>query len=175
MINVTWLHVAALGVLAVATGVGATAIHHRGFLAGQAEREAYYAPLLQAARDAKDAADARAFAAEEAALKINSDSEKDHALLAQALADRAADADRRIDAVLRERRAALAAAAHCESVPAIPAAADESTGSAASLDRDRRFSDRISDVGRRCEHDAAEVAEFQRWYEQQRAAAAVSQ
>jgi len=168
-----WLYLGALVVLVVGLGWGASTFHHRGFVSGQAEREAHYAPLLQTARDARDAADGRATVAEEAALKINSESEKDHALLAKALADRVVDANHRIDVVLREHRAAIAAP-RCQSLPAVPPVADESTGSATSLDGDRRFSERISALGGRCEHDAGEVAEFQRWYAEQRANAAAA-
>jgi hypothetical protein len=160
-----------LAVVAALIGWGITTVHHRGYVAGQNEREAYYAPLLKAAHDAKDAADARADRAEKAAGEINAQSEKDHALFAQTLRDRVDTANARMAAVMRERSAADRAARRCQ-VPAVAGSADQPAGAAASDERDRRFSNSVSDVGRRCEHDAMEVAEFQAWYARQRANAA---
>lgn len=171
MIGGPWIYVGALVAIVVGIGAGTTYVHHRGFVSGQAEREAHYAPLLQAARDAKDAADARANALEDAALKINSASEKDHALLAKALADRVADADTRIAAVLRERAAGCAAAGR-ESVPRISGSPAVADGGAAGQQGDERLAGRISAVGQQCEHDAAAVAGFQLWYQRQAARAA---
>lgn len=150
-------------------------IHHSGYIAGQAEREKHYAPLLQAARDAKDKADARAATAERNAGAINAQSEKDHAQFIKTLDAREHYANSRIADILREHTARNAAASRCQ-VSGLAGAADQPTGGTASIGYDDGVSERITRAsgrlaadGGRCEHDAAEVAEFQSWYAQQRA------
>jgi hypothetical protein len=157
--------------LAAAIGWGATVIHHRGYVSGQDERTAYYAPLMKAANDAKDAANARAEKAEKAAGMINVQSEKDHAQFIQTLAQRESAAAARIADILRHRAAADRAARGGQ-LPGVAGAANQLGGTAPGDNGDSRFSASISAVGARCEHDAAAVSEFQRWYAEQRLNAA---
>ena len=164
----TWIHVAILLVASVAAGVVVQVVHHRGFVGGQNEREAHCAPLLQAARDAKDAANLRAAQQETNAQKITTDSETDHALLAQVIVTSVGAANARIADVLRERAARQPAACR-EPLRAVPGIADEPAGAAAGDERDQRFSASVSDVGGRCQHDATQVTEFQQWVARQRA------
>lgn len=157
------LYLVGLVAAAVLIGVGVTVVHHRGYVAGQDERTAYYAPLIQAANAAKDAANARADRIDQGAQAITRQSEADHALLTQTLTDRVTAANARIAAILRQRAASDAAAGRCE-LPTVPGLTTGAPGAGAGDGRDQLFSDSISDVGRRCEHDAREVAEFQLWY-----------
>jgi hypothetical protein len=160
--------IAALIVLLGLIG-GGVYVHHHGYIAGQNERTAHYAALMQAANDAKDKANERVDRQDKAARTITEQSEKDHALLTQTLLDRTSTADARIAALLRQRAASDAGARRC-TVPTVPNTAGESAGTPASDPRNERLAGSVSRVGGQCEHDADELAEFQQWYARQKAA-----
>jgi hypothetical protein len=161
-------------ILVVAIGWGVTTVHHRGFVAGQNERTAYYVPLMRAANDARVAADARAAKADKAASDINVKSEEDHAKFVETLADRESTAASRITSLLRQHT--VDSAARSSQLSVVAGASDPFTGAAASVRFDNGNNERITTVsahlatiGSRCEHDAGELADWQRWYAEQRA------
>lgn len=166
MISTAWLMVVSVTLIgSIAAG---TAIHHHGYIVGQAERTAYYAPLLKAAADAKSAADARVAAQLTEAQRITVELEAHHGQIEQALTDRANAAELRITELLRERATADTATGG-DSVSSLPGVTTTSQGAASGDERDREFAASVSSVGHKCEHDADELAEFQRWYARQSA------
>jgi hypothetical protein len=143
-------------------------IEHRGFVRGVADRVNYYEPILREAADAKIVADERADAADKRSIEITAKVENDHAGIEASLTARAGVAESRIAELLRQH---AGAAARCGGqVPPVPGGASNSTGPPASDPRDGRLAERVSGVGRQCEHDANELGAWQQWYQQQRAA-----
>lgn len=140
--------------------------HHVGYGRGVEDKVAYYEPILRKAADAKIEADKRASAAESRAIKITTQVEQDHADLEKTLSDRAVAAEQRIVDLLRQRTAT--AANGSVKVPVLPGSPSERPPPTGSDQRDQRFAASVSDVARRCEHDASELAEWQRWYDEQR-------
>lgn len=150
-----WPHLLAAGAV-IAAGAY---LHHSGYESGYAAREAYWKPLFDAAVDAKAKADARADALEAASNALSAQSEKSYAEKMASLTSRAADSDVRIRGLMRE----LAARSRCRevsSVPAAPAIPDAASASDAGADR---AGESIAGVGKRCEADAAALAELQNW------------
>lgn len=142
-------------------------VRHGGYLAGSADRTAYYEPILRQAAEDKIAADQRADAADRRSLEITAKVETDHAEIEQSLTARSVVAESRIADLLRQH---AAAAPHCGvQVPAVPSSAAVGTGAAPGDPRDGRLAERVSGVGRQCEHDANELGAWQQWYERQRA------
>jgi hypothetical protein len=168
-----WVKAVAVAIMLSAIAGGLTWLHHSiyhgGYVAGQAERTAHYEPILvQAARDKEDA-DRRADKAEQAAKDINAKLETDHAQHQKELVDRAAGADARIAQLLRQRAAASATLCH-QPLSTVPGGWTVIVGPSAGDASDNRLASRVSGVGKQCEHDAAEVAEWHTWYSRQRAA-----
>jgi hypothetical protein len=142
-------------------------IDHHGFARGVTDRTAYYEPILRKAAEAKIAADARADAADRRSLTITAQVENDHAGIEASLVARAGVAESRIADLLRRRAPATP---HCGvPVPAVPGSPAVSPGAAAGDPRDGRLAERVSGVGRQCEHDANALAAWQEWYDRQRA------
>lgn len=168
---ISWLRLVEVGAIVALIMIGANLSYHRGFASGATDRIAYYEPLLRAASEAKRRADERADEAEHRARAISMQSEKDHAEFVVELDRRVVATGQHLADIMRQRAAAERAARRCQ-VSTVAGAAGEPAASAAGDERDRRFADRVSGVGGRCEHDAAQVAEFQRWYAEQRANAA---
>lgn len=150
-------------VIMVAYAIG----HHYGYAHGSEDKVAYYEPILREAADAKIAADGRATAAQLRAVKITSDVEQAHADIYKTLSDRATVAEQRIAVLLRQRTSPPANSR--VEVSGVPAGAPERASPAPSDERDDRFAASVSSVGEQCEHDARELAEWQQWYERQRA------
>lgn len=162
MINTANAIVAGVGVLLLA-GL-AWWLHHDGYVSGQAERTAYYRPLLAAANDAKLAADLKTADIEAASLKLTAEMQRDHEAQLKVLSDRESAAAARIADLLRS--AAHRPAGSCPvSEAARPAGVPD--GAAASDARDRQFSVSLANVGGQCEHDAAALAGWQDYYRHQ--------
>jgi hypothetical protein len=148
----------------LAIGAALVFVGWRIYAAGGNAADARWEKRFAAAEQAKAAADARATAKEELARKLASESDTRYAETIFRLNERAADTGRDIRQLVR-----LIAASR-QQVPADGAA----TGSAdATPEGDERLAgaaDRFTDLARRCESDAAQLAEFQRYVEGQLAA-----
>lgn len=144
----------------------AVMIEHFGYNRGVAERDAYYAPILRRAAQAKIAADQRAADAEERSVEINTNLEAEHANAEQILRARATDAESRISDLLRQHAAYIAR--RYQPVPTIPLAPVGGPGQATGPERDDRLAESVSTVGGACEHDADALARWQEWYSRQR-------
>lgn len=158
--------VALLAVLA-ALVVGGVAIHHQGYRAGQAEREAYYAPLMRAAELAKLQLDQRVRAADLAAKQITQDVETRHVQAEADLANRARRAESSIAELLRQHAPACTGREH---LPTVPNSATRVTDAARESERAERLASSVRSVGQGCEADAERLARWQEWYQRQRAA-----
>jgi hypothetical protein len=155
--------IAALAVLA-ALAVGGMAIHHRGYRAGQAEREAHYAPLLRAQAAAQLAADRRAEQLAAAADAATKELESHYEVQDRALADRAVAAESHLADLLRHPPASCGGG---EQVPTAPGPAPGTDDPSSSDDRAGRLAADLAGVGQRCEADAARVQRWQEWYRTQ--------
>lgn len=139
-------------------------INHAGYKSGYAASEAHWQPLFAAATLARDEANARA-AVQEARSKAQSDqSEKEHAESLASLALRADAAERSNRSLVRE----LAARARSGAVSQASGPASVADATTASDERLAGAADRFTDLARRCEADAATLAELQRWVTGQR-------
>jgi len=143
-------------------------IHHQGYVAGEAAKEAHYAPILSAVQKERDAAIARVAAQDGASARISADTEARHAQTVKELADRA-DAARL--AMLGSLRALASARRGC-AVPSVPGSPAVPPGTSPGPDRDERFTASLSLVGEKCEGDSRRLAEWQKWWRRQQALAA---
>jgi hypothetical protein len=147
--------------------IGAKLIEHHGFNRGAEDRTAFYEPILRKAAEDKIAADQRADAADRRSIAITAQVENDHAGVEESLTARARIAESRIAELLRQR---AGTPAHCSvQVPGVSASPVDSAGAPAGDSRDGRLAERVSGVGRQCEHDANELATWQDWYDRQSA------
>lgn len=154
-----WPHIAG----AVLLIGGLWYIHHHGYNAGQDERTAYYQPILTAVEGERRAAEARIATLRKAQKALNTEVEQRHARNLQAIQNRATRAEQRIVSLLQ------VGAGRCrEPVPAAAGASPEPESTAEELERFGRVGAGIAAVGRRCEEDAGQLAELQRWYATQR-------
>lgn len=164
-LRVNWKPFALLAIAALAWWL----LHRFGeerYAAGEAARDRYWHPLFLAAEKAAAEANAHTAAIESAQTAATANAEARHAETVAALNARAADADQRIHAL--SVRLAAQSGRRCE-VPAVPGTAPERDAIAAERERADRFAERIGDIGRRCESDAATLAELQSWVREQSA------
>lgn len=154
------------GGIALILGVVVFLIYRHAYNRGVEDKVAYYEPILRQAADDKIAADERATAAEQRSVKITEQVEQSHAEMEKSLTDRALSAEQRIADLLRER-AAPPSNRRLE-VSTLPGGAPQRADPAPSDERDQRFAASVSSVARQCEHDASELAEWQKWYDRQR-------
>lgn len=166
--NPTLSLVAVLIVVAALVGAGA-AVHHRGYRAGQAEREAYYAPILRAQSAAKLAADQRADQLAAAADAATRELEGRYAEQNRILTNRANAAQSRLADILRNTSPGTCTG-H-QQMPEPPATAPGAIGTPGSDDRVGRLATSLAGVGGRCEADAARLQHWQEWFRTQQALA----
>jgi hypothetical protein len=144
---------------------GAVYLRQSGYKAGYEASEAHWRPRFEAAAFARDVANEKARRTEADSKAITQQSEIEHAKTLSSLALRAADADKRIRALSLRVTSAGTCRGEVRAVPGTPAEPD---AAAASLERADRAGAGIADVGRRCELDAATLAELQTWVIEQR-------
>lgn len=161
------LTLVAILVVVVGLVTGGVVAHHRGYRAGQAEREAYYAPLLRAETAAKLAADQRANELDAAADAATKTLEERYARENRILNDRTTAAESRFVDLLRQRSAGSCTGR--ESVPETSGAASGAIDTSGSDDRVGRLAASLAGVGGRCESDAARLARWEEWYRTQQA------
>lgn len=134
-------------------------LHHRGYESGFAASEAKWQPLFAAAEKARDVANEKARRKEEDSIQLAQMAEAEHAKTVASLNLRAADAERSNLSLVRQ----LAARSRCGGLPkasgptAIP---DDAT---AGGERLAGAAGRFTDLARRCESDARQLAELQEW------------
>lgn len=151
---------------AILVGGAIAYVHHQGYKAGEAAREAQWKPRFDAAEQARIAADARAEAQEAISRTISRDSDIRYARLISDLNTRFVDADRSIRA-LSVRLATLAASRG--EVSADGSAPSGSNAAAEIAQRAAEAGGSIAAVGAGCEADAAQLAELQRYTVEQAA------
>lgn len=138
-------------------------IYHHGFSAGYAKSEASWKPRFEAAERERDAANAKADAREQLARQLSRESDERYARLISDNNTRALDTQRDITRLVRF----ITARASGRTMP-------ETSGSAGSPDAATSGDPRIDgaaasigDTGRRCEADAIQLAELQRYVTEQ--------
>lgn len=144
--------------LALITGAWMWA-HHSGYESGYAASEAHWQPLFATAERERDAANADARRKEASSKALSQTVEAEHAKTVASLNLRAADAERSNLSLVRE----LAARSRCGAVR-------EASGSPAKPDATAQGDERLdraaagfTDLARRCESDAHQLAELQGW------------
>lgn len=154
-----WPHLLALGAI---IGLG-WYIHHSGYEAGYAASESQWKPRFEAADRARTAANARATALETASKALSEQYEARHAETLQTLTVRAANSQRRIDGLVRELAARPGRCPMPEAGRSTPLPDEPSTGdqflASAGVD--------LTEIARRCESDAAQLAALQAWIRDQ--------
>lgn len=138
-------------------------LHHSGVESGRALERADWQPRFEAAKEAADKANAAADAKEDLARKLAIESDTRYARTIMDLNSRAADTSRSITQLVRQ----LAARAGGGQVPE---AGGPTAGTDAAPSGDPRIDGAaasIGDTGRRCEQDAAQLAELQRFVTEQ--------
>lgn len=139
--------------------------HHHGYLAGQAERTAYYEPLLAAIDREKAAAEARVKATDAAAARSSKESEDKLRETQKALDARAAAAEQHIGVLLSQ----LATARRSHEMPSTPGTPADPGPTPEVRRRLGAIAASFSAIGRNAESDAAAFGECQRFYDAQRA------
>jgi|AGTN01.3.fsa_nt_gi hypothetical protein len=137
----------------------------RIYAAGEAAADARWQPKFAAAEIAKAAADARAEAKEELAARLSRESDERYAQTVFRLNERAADTQRSIDRLVRD----IAAAGRRE----VPTDGSPARSTDAATEGDERLAGAAASLGgvaTRCESDALQLAELQRWVAGQSAA-----
>jgi hypothetical protein len=163
--------IAALALILVAACLWG--LWHHGYAEGAAARDAYYAPLLEAARAAKAAADAKADEQETAQEAITADITARHAHETDDLQSRLAAAERSTADVLRHY-AACPGGGQVRPVPDAAATRAAPGGGDAGAPAGGPGSRLTADAGQ-CEHDARELAKAEEWITEQRALSERSQ
>jgi len=163
------LYLKLAGVAAVLLALAGIAgwIHHQGYVAGEAAKEAHYAPILAAVQRERDTAIARVAAQDGASARISADTEARHAQTVKDLTDRADAARLAMLGSLRHQASSCSRA-----VPGVPGSPALSPGTSPGPDRPDAVAGRIAATGRSCEHDAAELAGWLDWYAKQKSLAA---
>jgi len=161
-----YIKIAAAVLVLAAIGTLLGVIHHKGYVAGQAEKVAYYEPILASARDAKDKAEAHAFEVETDSRTLKKQMEADHVAAAKAMADGVAALNARILDLLRQQRAASRPGSG-GALPGAGGSSGVSVGGTEVDERDRRFASGVSNVAGNCKSDAESVAGWQEWYRRQ--------
>lgn len=141
------------------------ALHRKGYIAGQAERTAYYVPLLADVKATALAAEARHAAQERESADVSAQAEERHHASEIALQARATAAESRITGLVQN----LAAHRRCDAVPPTAGTAGEPESATEESARVGRVGSRITGTGAGCEADARTVLELQRWVADQRA------
>lgn len=151
--------------VAVALSGAALLLNHAGYKSGYAASEARWQRAFVAAEHARDEANARA-AVQEANSKALSDQiEKQHAQTVASLNLRAADAERRITGLLRQRPAS----SRCSSMPEAGRPATEPDAIPSGDELADRTGNALAQLARRCEADASALGALQQWVLEQRA------
>jgi len=163
-----YLKLAGAAVVLLALAGIAGWIHHQGYVAGEAAKEAHYAPILAAVQRERDSAIARVAAQDGASARISADTEARHAQTVKDLTDRADAARLAMLGSLRK----LATLSRSCAVPGVPGSPAVPPGTSTGPDRPDAVAGRIAATGRSCEHDAAELAGWLDWYTRQKALAA---
>jgi hypothetical protein len=153
--------VAVIIILLTLSGAGIYA-HHRGYTAGQAQRDSYYAIMIRSATLAQQAAEARAGKLQADSEDITTNIEKQHEQVETTLAAQASTAQSRIADLLRQRAPACAAA-H-SAMPSIPASPSGTAASPPGEQRTERLAADLTELAKRCESDAIKLNQFQEWY-----------
>jgi hypothetical protein len=141
-------------------------IRHDAYEDGQAEREAYYRPLLADIRKQADAAVARVQELERAASAIND-------MISTEDKQRAEDAAKQRDDALRrlsDMRVRLASALtrRCE-VPGVPGGTGSADATAGESERAAAADGRLTELARQCQRDSDRLRGWQNWYIRQSA------
>lgn len=155
-----WLHIAG----AVFLVGGIWYVHHHGYKSGQAEREAYYKPILSAAQSLASIAEARLKAQERESAELIKTQEKRRAETESTLKARAITAERSYARIVHD----IARRRTCDMPGAAPSAA-EPADAAAITERLGGVATRLRGVGERARADAERYAECQDFYNAQRA------
>lgn len=142
-------------------GVVLIFIGWRIYAAGESARDAYWRPRFEAAEKAKAEADARAEAKQELATRLAAESDTRYAQTIFRLNERAADAQRDIRQLVR------LISSRGEQVPSDGATAGSTDAASPGDPRIDGVAISIADTGRRCEADAAALAELQRYIQGQ--------
>jgi hypothetical protein len=141
------------------------AILYAAYSHGRKVERSDWEPRFAAAERAKVEADARAEAKEELARRLSRESDERYAHTIARLNERAADAQRDIDGILRKLTAAIR-----REVPAdggAPAGTDAAPAGGEYLGR---TAGDLAELARKCESDSAQLAELQRFVAGQLAA-----
>lgn len=150
-----WPHVL---VAALIIGAGVY-INRLGYESGYNASEAKWQPAFAAASKARDEANARARTLETASTQLSAQTEKEYADTIASLNLRAADSERRIFGLVRQL-------AQRPDSSAVPKDGPATRSADAAAEVERRVAEAggsISDVGRGCEADAAQVEAWQQW------------
>jgi len=146
------------------TGAGLY-VHHSIYESGYAASEAKWQPLFAKAERELAAANARTKAKETESTLAVAESQRRIDETNEALRVRSADYDSRLRSISMRYAAARAS---CQQVPAVPGGPSEASGTTESEQRAAEIGSAIARVGADCESDAARLAEWQRWYTEQR-------
>lgn len=152
-----------------AVSYGVHDVHQRGYLAGQAERTAFYQPMIIQAQQAALRADQKSQRLDQQAATITAAIEAQHVDTEQVLTARAARAEQQLAQLLRQR-ATVSGPAGGGPVPQVPGGAAGTAPTGGGRGRDDELARRLSDLGARCERDAARLTGWQDWYVRERAA-----
>ena len=139
-------------------------VNRLGYESGYNASESKWRPAFDAANKALAEANERTRQQEAASRALTQKAEAEHAQTLASLQVRYADADKRIRAL--SVRLASSSADRCE-LPAVPGTTAVLDGASGSSERAERAGASISDVGRRCERDAAKVSLCQMWIREQ--------
>ena len=134
-------------------------LHHAGYESGHAASEAHWQPLFAQAERARDAANLAAHQKEADSTRLSQTAEAEHAKTVASLNLRAADAERSNLSLVRQ----LAARSRCSAVREASGPAAVPDAAPASDERLAGAADRFTDLARRCESDARQLAELQGW------------
>jgi hypothetical protein len=156
-------------VLLLAVAFGCYKVHHAGYVSGQAERTAYYAPLMLKSAQALVVADTEADKLTRAATDITANVEQQHEQNEKLLGARATAAEQRITQLLQQRAPACTTAGSGQ-VPAVSAGAGGTTGPGGGQQRDAALATGVSSVGAACERDAERLNRWVQWYNTEAAA-----
>jgi len=140
-------------------------LHHRGYESGFAASEGKWQPRFAKAERELDAANARTRMTEAESNLASAESQRRIDETQKLLDVRTADYDGRLRSL--SVRLSAASANRCE-VPAVPGSSAEAAGASESDQRAAEVGSRIAGIGADCESDAARLAEWQRWYTEQR-------
>lgn len=140
--------------------------HHTGYVSGRADELAVWKPRFDAAERELAAANARTEKAEALSSQAVARSQERIDETLKNLHARTVDYDGRLRSL--SVRLAAAGAHRCEVSP-LPRSSPELAGPTESEQRAAAAGSRIAIIGGDCEADSARLAEWQRWYTEQRA------